>query len=136
VYALSLPLPRWQFVLWRFAASATLLAAPVAALSLGAVIASLVARLPAGIHAYPGQLTARFALAALLCLSIFFSIAIATKRAVLLVLGGLGVILLGDLLVNTLADTSFSITALMFRGLTEWPGPLAILMGRWALFDV
>ena len=136
VYALSLPLPRWQFVLLRFGAGATLLAAPVAALGLGAALATLAVSLPSGIHAYPVLLTVRFAVATLLCFSIFFAVAIATKRAVLLVLTALGSILLGDLLFNTLSSSGFSVTALLFNGLTTWPGPLAILMGRWALFDV
>jgi hypothetical protein len=136
VYALSLPLPRWQFVLLRFGAGGTLLAAPVAALGLGAALATVAVTLPSGIHAYPALLTTRFALAAFLCFSIFFAIAIATRRAVLLVLTALGSILLGDLLLNTLSDPGFSVTELLFNGLTRWPGPLAILMGRWALFDV
>lgn len=136
VYALSLPLPRWQFVLLRFGAGATLLAAPVAALGLGAALATLAVTLPSGIHAYPALLTVRFAVATLLCFSIFFAVAIATRRAVLLVLAALGSILLGDLLFNTMSDSGFSVTALLFNGLTTWPGPLAILMGRWALFDV
>lgn len=136
VYALSLPLPRWQFVLLRFGAGAALLAAPVAALGLGAALATLAVSLPSGIHAYPGLLTTRFALAAFLCFSIFFAIAIATRRAVVLVLGALGGVLLGDLLFNTLSQSGFSLTELIFTGLTTWPGPLAILMGRWALFDV
>jgi hypothetical protein len=136
VYALSLPLPRWQFVLLRFSAGVTLLAVPVAALSLGAFMATLAVRLPPGIHAYPVQLTLRFALASLLCFSIFFSIAIATKRAVLMVLSAIGGIVLADLLYSTFAQTGFSITATLFDALTTWPGPLAILMGRWALFDV
>ncbi len=136
VYALSLPLPRWQFVLLRFAAGATLLAVPVAALGLGAALATIAVTLPSGIHAYPALLTTRFAVATLLCFSIFFAVAIATRRAVLLVLTALGSILLGDLLFNTLSNSGFSVTVLLFDGLTTWPGPLAILMGRWALFDV
>ncbi len=137
VYALSLPLPRWQFVLLRFGAGATLLAAPVAALGLGAALATLAVTLPSGIHAYPMHLTVRFALASLLCFSMFFSIAIATRRAVLSVLGVIGGVLLADLVYITFTGGSgSSITAALFEGLTTWPGPLAILMGRWALFDV
>jgi len=136
VYALSLPLPRWQFVLLRFQAGLTLLAAPVAGVLLGSVTASMAVTLPAGIHAYPIALTVRFALAALLCFAIFFSISIATKRMVLSVLGVLGGVLLTDLLYNLVADSSTSVTVALFQALTTWPGPLAILMGRWALFDV
>jgi hypothetical protein len=136
VYALSLPVPRWRFVLLRFGAGLTLLAAPVAALGLGAALATLSVNLPPGIHAYPVPLTVRFALASVLCFAIFFSAAVATKRAVLMVLGVVGGVLVADLLYGTMAATSFSLTGWLFERLTTWPGPLAILMGRWALFDV
>jgi hypothetical protein len=136
VYALTLPLPRWQFVLLRFAAGVTLLAAPILALGLGSLLATLAVTLPAGIHAYPLPLTVRFALASLLCFAIFFSAAIATKRGVLTVLSVIAGVLLADLLHGMLSDSSFSVTGWLFTSLTTWPGPLAILMGRWALFDV
>lgn len=136
VYALSLPVPRWRFVLLRYAAGLTLLAGIVAALALGAVTATLAVSLPAGIHAYPLHLAVRFALASLLTFSIFFTIAIATKRAVLTVLTVLGGIGLADILYSSLSGGSFPITSSLFQILTTSPGPLAILMGRWALFDV
>lgn len=137
VYALSLPLPRPMYVLLKFAASATLLAVPVAALGLGSLIAALSVRLPSGIHAYPIQLTIRFALASLVCYSIFFAISIATKRAALAVLGVICGVLLADVLVMSLDfKDAVSVTGWLFQLVTTWPGPLAILMGRWALFDV
>ncbi len=137
VYALSLPVPRAMYVLLRFAAGATLLAAPVVALGIGALVAALAVKLPSGIHAYPFQLTLRFALAALVCYAIFFSIAIATKRAALAVLGVICGVVLADILVSSLSlRAGASVTEWVFRILTTWPGPLAILMGRWALFDV
>lgn len=136
VYAMSLPVPRWRFVLLRFASGLTLLAGVVAALALGAFTASLAVSLPAGIHAYPVHLTVRFALASLLAFSIFFAIAIATKRAVLMVLAVLGGIALADILYTAMAGGAFPITSGLFDILTTAPGPLAILMGRWALFDV
>jgi len=40
VHALSLPLPRWRYVLLRFGAGTTLLAAPVIAASAGALLAT------------------------------------------------------------------------------------------------
>jgi len=136
VYALSLPVPRWRFVLLRYVAGLTMLAGVVAALALGAVTATLGVRLPPGIHAYPFALTVRFALATLLTFSIFFAIAIATKRAVLVVLAVIGGIGLADLLLLSLIGNGVPITTALFGVLTTAPGPLAILMGRWALFDV
>ncbi|HTT67259.1 MAG TPA: hypothetical protein VMF70_04465 [Gemmatimonadales bacterium] len=135
VYALSLPVPRGMYVLLRFAAGATLLAVPVAALGIGAAVAVASVKLPSGVHAYPLELTARFALAALVCYAIFFAISIATRRAVLATLGVVCGILLADLLLVALGVES-SVTQSVFYLLTTWPGPLSILMGRWALFDV
>lgn len=137
VYALSLPVPRPMYVLLRFAAGVTLLAVPVAALGAGALLASVSVSLPGGIHAYPLQITLRFAVAALVCYAIFFAISIATKRAALAVLGVICGVLLADLVLAALGQgDSGTVTTTLFMLLTNWPGPLSILMGRWALFDV
>jgi hypothetical protein len=137
VYALSLPVPRPMYVLLRFAAGATLLAAPVVALGIGSLVAALSVKLPSGIHAYPLQLTVRFALASLVCYAIFFAISIATRRAALAVLGVICGVVLADVLVSSLdLQAGAAVTGWLFNALTTWPGPLAILMGRWALFDV
>ncbi|MGD0991147.1 MAG: hypothetical protein ABR998_01580 [Gemmatimonadales bacterium] len=137
VYALTLPVPRSMFVLLRFAAGATLLAIPVVALGVGAVVATLSVSLPDGVHAYPLQLTARFAMASLVCFAIFFAISIATKRAALATLGVICGVLLADAVLASLSiKDAASVTASVFYLLTNWPGPLSILMGRWALFDV
>ncbi|MGA2382419.1 MAG: hypothetical protein ABSG61_03200 [Gemmatimonadales bacterium] len=137
VYALSLPVPRSMYVLLRFAAGGTLLAAPVVALGLGSLLAVEAIKLPVGVHAYPLQLTIRFALAALVCYAIFFSISIATKRAALVVLALICGAFLADLVLAVLSVSgSASVTTTAFYLLTNWPGPLSILMGRWALFDV
>ena len=135
VYALSLPIPRGHYVLLRFAAGLTLLAIPVAGLGLGAMIASYAVKLPSGIHAYPLQLTVRFGLSATVMYAIFFAISIGTKRAVIATLGAVGGVLLADLLRTALGDEPI-VVSWVFGVLTTWPGPLAILLGRWALFDV
>lgn len=135
VYALTLPVSRPHYVLLRFGAGATLLVPPVLAMGLGAVVASLAVDLPAGVHAYPLQLTARFALASLACYAIFFAISVATKQALLFTLGVIGGVGLADLLVKALGGETQVAETLLFA-LTRWPGPLSILIGRWALFDV
>jgi hypothetical protein len=135
VYALSLPVSRERYVWLRFAAGATLLLAPVATLGLGALIATLAVTLPSGIHAYPIQLTTRFLLASLVCYAVFFAISISTRRAALVVLGLIGGVVFGDLLLSALGAGA-SVTPTVFMWLTNWPGPLSILIGRWALFDV
>jgi len=135
VYALSLPLPRWQYVLLRFGVGATYLAAPALALAVGVHIAAASVTLPEGLHAYPTQVAVRFAAAALVCFSVFFALSTATRRVALALLGGVGGLALADVLLAALGRESVVLTT-VFRLLTTWPGPLAILMGRWALFDV
>jgi hypothetical protein len=137
VYALSLPVPRAMYVLLRFSAGATLLALPVVALGIGAAIATLAVKLPSGIHAYPLQLTLRFAMASLVCFAVFFAISISTKRAALAVLGIICGVVLADIVLGALGvGSAMTVTSSLFYLLTAWPGPLSILMGRWALFDV
>jgi len=135
VYALSLPVSRERYVWLRFAAGATLLLAPVLALGAGALLATLSVRLPSGVHAYPLSLTGRFLMATLVCYAIFFAIAISTRRAAVAVLGVICGLLLADLLLAAVGVQA-SVTPTVFMWLTNWPGPLAILVGRWALFDV
>lgn len=135
VYALSLPLPRAQYVLLRFGVGATYLAVPVAALAAGAFIASGAVDLPVGLHAYPVQIAVRFAAAALVCYAVFFALSTATKRVAVALLGGVGGFALADLLLVALGRQGVVLET-TFHLLTTWPGPLAILMGRWALFDV
>jgi len=135
VYALSLPVTRARYVWLRFAAGTTLLLVPVTAIGIGALVATVSVRLPSGVHAYPLALTARFLLAAFVCYAIFFTIAISTRRAALAVLGGIGGLLLADAVLWGFG-VGATVTPTVFMWLTNWPGPLSILIGRWALFDV
>src|SRR2546430_2886539 len=80
VYATSLPLPRWHYALLRFAAGATLLAAPVVAVWLGGILAASMAVIPTGLHAYPTILAVRFGLAVLVVYAIFFALSAGTVR--------------------------------------------------------
>src|SRR5437763_1316532 len=54
VYALVLPVPRWRYVLLRFGAGALLLAAPITAVLLGALLATMSAAIPASRQKPPG----------------------------------------------------------------------------------
>ena len=135
VYALALPVPRWQYSLLRFGAGAVLLAAPVAALGLGSFVAAWAVTLPTGLHAYPAQLAFRFALASLVCFAMVFALASATKQVALWLLGAIGGILLADLLLSAVGSNA-EVTGRVITALITVPGPLSILTGRWALFDV
>src|SRR5258708_13567343 len=63
VHALTLPLPRWRYVLLRCACGALLLAIPAVAVLAGALLATATATLPPGLQSYPFALPAHFVLA-------------------------------------------------------------------------
>jgi hypothetical protein len=135
VHALSLPLPRWRYVLLRFGAGVVLLAAPVVALLAGAVLATRLAAIPPGLEGYPVALTIRFALAVLVAYAVFFAISAGTTRtagAILAVIGGL---ILVQVLASA-ADVHLDLLTPLQGVLLNWPGPLAIFTGRWMLIDV
>ena len=135
IYALALPVPRWHYALLRFGAGCVLLAIPAVAVWLGALVASSVTRLPAGLEAYPTILAVRFGLAALVAYSAFFAISAGTNRTagiILAVIGGLLVVQL----VLLVADTNVNLVGPMVIRLFVWPGPLEIFTGRWMLIDV
>ena len=67
--------------------------------------------------------------------AIFFSISVGTKRAVVITLGAIGGIVLADVMLGAFGGDAVVVST-VYDALTTWPGPLAILMGRWALFDV
>src|SRR3989441_9800681 len=80
VHALSLPLPRWRYVLLRFGAGAALLAPPIVAVVAGALLAPRSATIPAGLQGYPLALGIRFALAVLVAYALFFAISAGPAR--------------------------------------------------------
>ena len=135
VYALSLPLPRWQLVLYRLGAGLTLLALPLLALWFGALLATSTVDLPAGIRAYPSLLGLRFALAALVAYALFFSISAGTTRTAGVVLGTIVGLFLAQW-VLALVDSDVNLLGTLVEVLFVWPGPLDIFSGRWMLIDV
>jgi hypothetical protein len=135
VYALSLPIPRWHYVVLRFGAGAVMLAAPVLALWIGSILAVTFITIPESLNAYPHALAIRFALAMFLSYSIFFAISSGTSRTAGYVLVGLGGLLVVQVLLAAAgADSDFSVQ--IFTRLVEWPGPFQIFTGRWMLIDV
>ena len=134
VYALTLPVSRAYFVSLRFAAGALLSLIPAIAFALGAAIASLAVKLPPGIHAHPVDVALRFWLASLTVYAIIFAISSSSRRGQIALISIIGGAVLVDILLLTLS-VDFSVTAETFVLLTNWPGPLTILAGRWALFD-
>jgi hypothetical protein len=135
VYALTLPQSRERYVLMRFAAGGLLMLIPVAALLLGASVAAAVVELPPGVNAYPVALSTRFGLATLTCYTVFFALAVATRRAARLMALVLVLLVVGELALMMFGG-SFSLFDSVLAGITRWPSPFVLLTGRWALFDV
>lgn len=135
VYALSLPLPRWDYVLMRFAAGAVLLALPVLALWIGALIATFATTLPPSLQAYPTILTLRFALAALVAYAVIFAISAGTNKTAGIILAVLAAVVIVQLFLDAIGIETLFVQSLLAK-LVLWPGPFEIFTGRWMLFDV
>ena len=135
VLALSLPLPRWRYVLLRFGAGLVLLTPPMIAVLVGALLASATATLPVGLESYPISLTVRFAFAVAVAYAVFFAVSAGTTRTAGIILA----LIAGVLVVQVVAGAAGVQVDLVgpLRALVlEWPGPLAIFTGRWMLIDV
>ena len=135
VYALSLPVPRWHYVLLRYGAGAALLTAPALALWAGSLVATGAATVPAGLHAYPTTLALRFALATLVAYSMFFAASSGTMRSARYILAVIGLLIAIDV-VTAIAGVNTHIFETVFLRILVWPGPLDIITGRWMLIDV
>jgi hypothetical protein len=135
VHALTLPLPRWRYVLLRFAGGTTVLAAPIIAVSAGALLATMAATLPPGLQGYPAALALRFALAVLVAYSLFFAISAGTARTAGIILGLIAAVIVVQV-IATVANAEFDVFNQLQVVLLNWPGPLAVFTGRWMLVDV
>src|SRR5881275_642198 len=135
VHALLLPVPRWRYVLLRFGAGATLLAAPILAVTAGALLAAWGATIPAGLQGYPVALAIRFALAVLLAYAVFFAVSAGTARTAGIILAVIGSVILVQV-VASVANVDFDLLGKLQVAVLNWPGPLAIFTGRWMLIDV
>jgi len=135
VHAMSLPLPRWRYVLLRFGAETTLLAAPVIAVSAGALLATWSATIPAGLQGYPVALAIRFALAVLVAYAVFFAVSAGTARTAGIILGLIGGVILVQIIAGV-ANVDLDLFGRVQVLVLNWPGPLAIFTGRWMLIDV
>lgn len=135
VYALSLPLPRWQFVLYRYGAGLVLLLAPVAGVWLGSLVAVAGAQIPPGLHAYPHMVTLRFMLCTLVAFSVFFAISAGTQRTAGLILSAMLAVVVLQLVFSAI-KVDINILGWIVDRLFVWPGPLEIYTGQWSLIDV
>ncbi len=142
VYALSLPMTRWEYSLQKLLAGMTLCLGPAAGLWIGAHVAAGSIELPAGLHAYPNELAVRFLFAMLLSYAALFAMAAGTIRTTIWVVGTiLGFILFGAMAGDLLADyfvrfDTANLVDEVSRWLLEAPGPLEVFTGSWSLIDV
>lgn len=135
VYALTLPLPRWHYVLLRYGAGLVLLLVPILLLWGGAMLAGSMTTIPPGLHAYPHALALRFGLALLLAYSIFFAISSGTTRTAGYVIGVVAGLMVLQLLF-LLSGSHTNLVQPLFDRLVTLPGPFEIFGGRWMLIDV
>ena len=135
IHALTLPLPRWQYVLLRFSAGFVLLAAPIAAVLLGAILATATATLPPGLQAYPIALTLRFALALFVAYAVFFAVSSGTARTAGIILALIAAVILVQVVAN-IASLDLNLLGVLQAALVLGPGPLVVFTGRWMLVDV
>lgn len=135
VHALTLPLPRWRYVLLRFAAGAVLLGAPILACILSTQVATRLTILPVGLTAYPWSLSFRFAVGVLLAFALFFAILAGTPRTAALILGALLFLVVADAMLWVVAPRIGLLNDIL-AAIMSGPGPLALFAGRWTLVDV
>lgn len=135
VLALSLPLPRWRYVLLRFTAGLVLLVPAMLGVLAGAALASATATLPPGLEAYPVALAIRFAFAAAVAYAVFFAVSAGTTRTAGVILGIIGAVIVVQILASA-AGIELDLTSPLQAVVMNWPGPLAIFTGRWMLIDV
>jgi hypothetical protein len=135
VYALSLPVPRWQYALMRYGAGALFLAAPVAGVLVGTLVVAAFGGVPAGLHVYPIALTLRFAFAAAVAYSLFFAISASTPKTAGVVLGTLGALVLMQVLLS-MAHVRYDMLGAVGNAIFNNGGILSVFSGRWMLIDV
>jgi hypothetical protein len=132
VYALSLPLARWEYAMLKMGAGAILTLIPAGLLWLGAHLAAASVTLPEGLHAYPNQLAFRFFLAMLLSYSLLFAMAAGTVKTSVRLVSTIIAVVVASVVV--LGAFNFADAALQY--LWRAGGPFEVFTGSWALIDV
>lgn len=135
VYALSLPVQRWHYVLLRFGAGALLLIIPAAFLYAGAITAIASAYIPLGLQAYPLVLSLRFLLASFLVYAVVFAMTALPNRLVTGVMVGFGALMLIDALFAG-AGMPLHIYETLGGLFVKELGFFDVFLARWTLIDV
>lgn len=142
IYALSLPLPRWEYVLLKMGAGLLLLVPFAAALWVGALGATASVELPEALNAYPNLLALRFLMASAIAYGILFAMGGGTIRTAMFVVTGIvGVVILGEVGAEAFQQMfpvleDFHVAGWLYDRLVSWPGPFEVFTGNWLLIDV
>lgn len=137
VYALSLPVPRWRFVLLRFGAGAALLSMVAAAVGLFGGVAAAIAPLPPMLHAYPVGLAVRFWLGSLIPFGLIFALLVSNPKRVRLVVAGVATIVVVDMALAAMGLIEKPVVlGTFFDAVYSGRGPLAAFLSKWMLVDV
>jgi hypothetical protein len=142
VYALSLPVPRWQYATLKMGAGTLLALLPAAAFWAGAHVAAASLTLPEGLHAYPNALALRFLLAELVAYAVLFAMAAGTIRTTLVVVTAWFVFLFVGGSLNGFLGSEFEVfrevnVVEAFMDVLVGPhGPFEVFSGSWMLIDV
>ena len=137
VYALSLPVPRWQFVLLRFGAGAALLGVVATAVGLFGGIAAAIAPLPPMLHAYPVGLAVRFWLGTLIPFGLIFALLVSSPKRVRLVVAGVVTIIVVDWALAAMGMIEKPVVlGTIFDAMYSGRGPLSAFLSKWMLVDV
>jgi hypothetical protein len=134
VYALTLPIERWRYALMRFGAGGVFLLPPVIGVLAGAGVVALTGAIPLGLHAYPAELTLRFALGSAVAFAIFFAISASTARTAGLVLGVVAIVVFAQFLLQ-ITGSNYDIFSRVTDALFGPVGMLSVFSGRWMLVD-
>lgn len=142
VYALTLPMARWEYAMHKMGAGVALGLMPVTAFWIGAHLASASLTLPVGLNAYPNQLTLRFLFAVLVSYALLFAMAAGTVRTTIWILTGVVVFFVAGGLLNDVLAFFFpyfqeaNIVGVVSEWLFTVRGPFGVFTGNWALIDV
>ncbi len=137
VYALSLPVTRPRYAMFRFGAGLLFMLPTVAAMLVGCLMVTFSGVIPEGLHAFPISLTLRFALATLVAYSIFFSISSSTNRTAGIIVAIIAGVIFAQYLLTVFGDNRQTVD--LFDQLSKFifirPGILSVFSGRWMLID-
>ncbi|MBK6455338.1 MAG: hypothetical protein IPF87_04570 [Gemmatimonadetes bacterium] len=137
VYALSLPIARRRYLLYRLGAGFLLLGMLAVAIWLGGAAASGLLELPESLHAYPASLALRALMAAWLVHALAFLVRFgAGQRARGVVFGALILLFLFVLLPAETLPAPLTWLSLASRALVLPGGPFGILVSPWSFIDV